>query len=145
MITAYSENLPIEILSNLEIPNMRNCAYQLLKAFCEAPDRADADILGDIPFIHDQGATKYSILAPRPKINLTTFKQGLLFGKLRNTANGSYSTAWGAGAWARRDKGMWPLYIFTFLGYLRINKFNEVKRILRETKHYLIKIFNPTE
>ena len=145
MITSYCENLPVEIISSIEIPNMRHCAYQLLKAFCEAPDRADADILGDIPFIHDQGATKHSILAPRPKINLTTFKQGLLFGKHRNTANGSYSTAWGAGAWARRDKGMWPLYIFTFLGYLRINKFNEVKRILRETKHYLVKVFNPTE
>jgi FMN phosphatase YigB (HAD superfamily) len=141
---AYCDNLPLEILQNSNIPNMRSTAYDLLKQFCESPSRADAEIWGDLPFIHDQGASNLSILAPRPKINFNTMKQGLLFGNFRNTANGSHQTSWGAGAWARRDKGMWPIYIFTFLGYIRIQKSKEIRRILRETKHYLVRLIKPS-
>lgn len=142
-ISSYCDNLPIDILQNYDIPNMRHTAYNLLKQFCEKPDKSDAIIWGDIPFMNNQEDSECSILAPNIKFNLTTVKQALTYGKIRIAANGGQSTSWGAGAWIRRKKKMWPLYIFIFIGYIRVNKTKELRRILRETKHYLKRLFYP--
>ncbi len=142
-VNDYCDHLPLEIMKNWDIPNMRFAAYNLLQQFCENPEKNDALVWGDIPFIHDQEGSEHSILAPDIKLNLKTIKQAITFGKLRLTGNGGYSTRWGAGSWARRKNPLILAKVFTFIGYLRVQKHHELRRILSETKQYLKKVFSP--
>ncbi len=142
-INSYCDHLPLEIIKKCDIPNMRFAAYNLLLQFCEKPEKADAAIWGDIPFIHDQEGSEHSILAPNLELNMKTIKQAITFGKIRLTANGGYDTRWGAGSWARRKNPLYLAKVFTFIGYIRVNKHRELRRILSETKQYLKKVFYP--
>src|SRR5918993_624328 len=103
ILDRYCDLLPLEIMRKMKFYNLRNPAYNLLKAFVENPSRNDAEVWGSIPFIHDQFGKTSTILAPKTPVNAKTVKEALTFGKFILMANGGNLGVWGAGAWAKRD------------------------------------------
>ncbi|MES2892888.1 MAG: hypothetical protein V4725_12765 [Bacteroidota bacterium] len=138
----FCDLLPLDIMSSMKFYNLRNPAYNLLKVFVESPSRDDAEVWGSIPFIHDQFGKNSTILAPKTPVNARTVREALTFGKFILVGNAGVLGVWGAGAWAKRDWRVFPLYFFTFAGHMRVKGRSEFGRVFRETKTYVKRIFN---
>jgi FMN phosphatase YigB (HAD superfamily) len=140
ILDRFCDLLPLDMMQSIKFYNLRNPAYNLLKSFVESPSRQDAEVWGSIPFIHDQFGKTSTILAPKTPINVKTIKEALTFGQFNLMANGGVLGVWGAGSWAKRDWTMFPLYLFTFAGHMRVKGRGEFGRVYRETKLYIKRI-----
>ncbi len=139
-LNEYCDNLPVTIIDNNPGFDLRSPAYFLLKEFSEKPGREDALIWGNIPFEHDQSGSITYTLAPKSKLNYRSIKEAIIFGTLSKAAGGGQVGAWGAGAWSLRSTKVFPLFIFVFIGHMRVNGKSEIMRVLSETKSYLKRV-----
>ncbi len=140
-IDEYCDYLPLELIGDSTGIDLRSPAFKLLNEFTNNPTKEDALIWGSIPFEHDQFGKVSFKLSPEAHLNLTSIKRALQFGTFAKAVSGNNIGVWEEGAWASRGRTFFPLYPFVFLGYLRVNGRQELKRILSETKSYFKIIF----
>ncbi|MBC7886709.1 MAG: hypothetical protein H7Z13_02390 [Ferruginibacter sp.] len=134
VVDEFCDHLPVTMIENGCGFDLRSPAYYLLKEFSENPGRDDALIWGTVPYEHDQSGSAAQVLSPQLKLNYPSIKEAFMFGSLAKATRSGQVAGWGAGAWVARSNTVFPLYIFAFIGYLKVKVFGVLKRIAAKAK-----------
>lgn len=136
MVDEYCDNLLLTAIDHTPGFDLRSAAYHLLKTFTEQPGRDEAALWGAVPYDYDQAGSATYHLAPPIRVNYQTIKEALIFGTVKRASGSGKAATWRSGSWSLRTSRIFPLYIFVFIGQIKINGKKTVVKLMRKTKSF---------